>query len=355
MLLAALSVAVAVGLIGWVLPKVASTTLHGVGQTLAAVSTQALMVLTALWVAGLFVHSFVLTGALPGLTRRRALTMNLTGSAVSNVMPFGGATGMALNYVMVRTWGVTGSDFASYTLVTNVWVVLLKLAMPVVAMVLLRATSTSVTSTFALVAGVAGTAMAVVLVVLAVGLAHRRYAEVTADRVCGVVARLGLVLHRTLDPGRLVEAVLGCRDTVAGVVRQRGVQLSAGMLGYAVLQAALLFGCLRSVGAQVSPAVLVTAFAADRMMTLAVVTPGGLGFAEVGTTAALLAFRVDPAAAGAGVLLYRCFTYALEIPVGGTLLVAWLLSRWRVSGRSRHRAERQPEQEPAGSLGTGVA
>ena len=38
-------------------------------------------------------HSSVLTASLPGLSHRRALTLNLTGSAVSNLLPGGGAAG----------------------------------------------------------------------------------------------------------------------------------------------------------------------------------------------------------------------------------------------------------------------
>ncbi len=323
----------AVALLGGVLPNVASTTAHAVGQALSAVSPRQLAPLVALWFAGLFAHSFVLTGALPGLTRRRALTLNLTGSAVSNVMPFGGAAGMTLNYLMVRTWGVTRTGFASYTLVTNVWVVLLKLSMPVVAVVLLLVTGTSITPTFTLLASVATGALTVVLAVLTVGLSNRGFAVTAARVVCDAAAWLSRVARHDVDPGPMAEAVVGCRDTVAAVVRTRGVQLSAGMLGYAALQAVLLDGCLAAVGAPVPPAVLMAAFAADRVMTLAVLTPGGLGFAEVGTTAALVAFGVDPAAATAGVLVYRGFTYALEIPVGGAWLAGWFLARRRSSER----------------------
>ena len=71
--------------------------------------------------AGLVVHSRVLTAALPGLTVRRALTLNLTGSALSNVLPLGGGLGIGLNYVMVRRWGFTSRQFSLYTGAVNAW------------------------------------------------------------------------------------------------------------------------------------------------------------------------------------------------------------------------------------------
>jgi uncharacterized membrane protein YbhN (UPF0104 family) len=70
----------------------------------------------------------------------------------------------------------------------------------------------------------------------------------------------------------------------------------------------------------------------DRILTLIVLTPGGSGFTEAGTAAALVALGGSPAAVAAGVLLYRGFTFALEIPVGGLLLGGWLVRRRLVPG-----------------------
>ena len=50
----------------------------------------------------------MLAAALPGLDLRRGLLLNLSGSAVSNVMPLGGAVGTALNWQMAR-WGHTAT------------------------------------------------------------------------------------------------------------------------------------------------------------------------------------------------------------------------------------------------------
>jgi uncharacterized membrane protein YbhN (UPF0104 family) len=85
------------------------------------------------------------------------------------------------------------------------------------------------------------------------------------------------------------------------------------------------------VGAPLAPAVVLAGFAVDRVMTLAVITPGAVGFAETGTAAALIALGGSPVQVAAGVLLYRGFTYALEIPVGGAWLAGWLFQRRRAT------------------------
>lgn len=313
-------------LLGYVFPRVVGATVGDVRAAFGAVSAREAAVLVLLWAAGLLTHSFVLTGALPGLTRRRALTLNLTGSAVSNTLPFGGAAGMSLNYLMVRAWGVESAAFAAFTLVTNLFVVLLKLTMPAVALVALWATGVPIglATRWTAVGSVA--ALAVVLAVGAAALASRRAAERAVAAVVPVVVRLARLLRRDGDATRLRDGVLATRDAIASVLRRRWGQMSVGTLGYGILQAVLLWACLRAVGVDLPPAAVLAGFAVDRVMTLAVITPGAVGFAEAGTAAALVALGGAPAAVAAGVLLYRGFTFALEIPVGGTWLLGWLFS-----------------------------
>lgn len=314
----------------YLLPRVVGTTVHDLVGAYSALTVGDLVVLSGLWASGILTHSFVLTGALPGLSRRRALTLNLTGSAVANVLPLGGAAGMSLNYAMIQRWRLGTVGFASYTLVTNAWNLLVKLALPAAALLLLLLGGTPISRALRWTA-VASTAalVAVVLAALA-GLLDRRAA-----------AFLGTALGRLWGSGRRVlcgsdadgtadrvrAGTLECRDRVLDVVRHKWPQLSFGMVGYAVLQAALLWACIVAVGGHLTLLQAVTGFAVERVLTLVVVTPGAVGFTEAGTAAALTALGGDPALMAAGVLLYRGFTYALEIPVGGVWLGGWVLAR----------------------------
>jgi uncharacterized membrane protein YbhN (UPF0104 family) len=320
-------------LLGWVFPHVVGATVGDVRAAFGAVSAREAAVLVLLWAAGLLTHSFVLTGALPGLTRRRALTLNLTGSAVANSLPFGGAAGMSLNYLMIRAWGVETAAFAAFTLVTNLWVVLLKLAMPAIALAALWGTGVPIGMATRWTAIASVSVLVVVLGVVAGALVSRRTAAAAVARVVPAVAAGARLLGRHPDADRMAEGVLGCRDAVASVLRRRWGQMSVGTLGYGLLQAVLLWACLHAVGAGLPAAAVLAGFAVDRVMTLAVITPGAVGFAEAGTAAALVALGGSPAAVAAGVLIYRGFTFALEIPVGGTWLAGWLLAR-RIGGRA---------------------
>src|SRR4051794_39869697 len=129
----AAGVCVAAGLLALVLPMLAGAPWANIATTVTGVPVAALFVLVALWALGLFTHTFTLTAALPTLTHGRALMLSLTGSAVANVLPLGGAAGVALNYRMTRWWGFDKNAFATYTVVTNAWDVLIKLALPMIA------------------------------------------------------------------------------------------------------------------------------------------------------------------------------------------------------------------------------
>jgi uncharacterized membrane protein YbhN (UPF0104 family) len=309
-----------------VVPLVAGAPWSAVGRALGAVPAVDLVALTALWLAGLLAHTVALTAALPGLTHRRALTLSLTGSAVSNVLPFGGAAGIALNYRMVRAWGFERPAFVAYTVVTNVWDVLFKLGLPVLSLGWLLVVGGLAPGPLVAPAFAATVALAVVCVGGAVVLVHDPAAAALAalaDRACaGVLRRLG----SPREP-RLAAATARIRASCRSVVVTSWGRLSVGMAGYSLLLLALLWGCLAATGGGLPLAVVFAAFALERVLTLVGVTPGGAGVVEVGLVGLLVAAGGDPAGAVAGTLLYRTFTYGLEIPVGGLILSLWLVRR----------------------------
>ena len=101
------------------------------------------------------------------------------------------------------------------------------------------------------------------------------------------------------------------------------------MVAYLASLALLLWGCLTVTGTGLSPAAVLVAFTAERLLTLAGLTPGGAGVVEAGLAGVLVALGGDPVASVTGVLLYRVFTFGIEIPVGGVGLLAWFWARRR--------------------------
>jgi uncharacterized membrane protein YbhN (UPF0104 family) len=299
------------------LPLAVGSSWSQVGVVLGRVSVGSLVLLTVVWIAGLWAHSFVLAASLPGLTKRRGLTLSLTGSAVANVLPLGGAAGTALNFAMVRRWGFSRGAFGGFIAVTTLLNVVSKLGVIAVALGLVPLLHSA--SAF----GSASLLFLPVPVAVAVGV------WILVDERAAVA--VGGVLDRLVRRTRLREQLPGLRRSMLGVLRTGWRPMSVGMIAYLALQLALLWLCFQVLHVPLALPVLFTALAVERLLTLVPITPGSAGVVEVGTTAALVALGGDPAGVAAGLLLFRGFTYLMEIPVGGLMLAIWSWLQRRTS------------------------
>jgi uncharacterized protein (TIRG00374 family) len=312
-------------------PASVGTSWTNVLGALEALPVLTLAVLALLWIAGLTCNSVALAASLPGLTTRRALTLSLSGSAVANLLPLGGAAGVA----MTQSWGFSRKSFATYTVTTNVFDVASKLAVVAAASAILL-----VGGDAALLHQGATTALEALLVLPVLGavLLHQPSAARLGralDRLAGAV---GSVIRRPLRT-RLHERLPHLSAATVGLIQRRWGRLAVGTVSYAGLQVLLLWACMHAAGLDLGVASLAGAFAVDRLLTLLPLTPGGLGLVEGGMAAALTALGAASEPVVLGVVLYRAFTYLAEIPVGGLTAMVWTLRRRR---RNRSSAPQPP-------------
>jgi putative heme transporter len=289
------------------LPQITGVGWDDTTDRIAGLPVVDVLTLVSVWAAGLAAHTMVLRGALPGLTSRRAWVLNLSGSGVSNVLPLGGAAGVGLNYAMLRSWGYDRDEITAFAVLTNAIVTLVKAAIAVLGLVVLLHTG-------------------------------------------GLTARLGERNVHHVDEGLALVAVLAClalfvargsarrwfRTLRAWLVRHcrstlrhswRSVVI--GGISYPLLQLVMFAMCLDVLHARASLVAIVSAYAVDRLCTLVPITPGGVGLVETMTTATLVTFGVDAPAAVAGVVLFRIFSYLIEIPLGGLVAATWVAQRSR--------------------------
>src|ERR1700712_4549915 len=132
-----LSIALAVLLMTFFLPHALGIGWRDTTRKIEAVPFWDVMCLVAVWAVGLGFHTIVLRRSLPGLSHRRAFALNLGGSSVSNVLPFGGAAGIGLNYAMLRSWGYDRVQITAFATVSNLVVVLVKIVIAVAGIVVL--------------------------------------------------------------------------------------------------------------------------------------------------------------------------------------------------------------------------
>ena len=331
-----LSWGLALALVVAIVPRAVDVSWRGVLPVLGSVHWPAALSLAGLWFLGLFVHSFVLTAAAPSLTHRRALTLNLTGSAVSNVVPLGGAAGVELNRRMMRAWGIDARAFTGYTFLTNLWDVASKLLLPVVAVVALAQSGEHISSQVRTASLVAGVGFVVVAAGAAFVLASHRGA-VLVGGVLETWAQRALLLVGKERELHLATALLDVRAQCAGLVARGWLRMTAGIAGYVALQGLLLGLCLHLTGGGNTWPEVLAAFAVERALTVVPLTPGGIGIADLGLVGVLLTLGGNPAGVAAAAVLYRAFIFVVEIPVGSGALGVWLLGQRLAARRDATR------------------
>ena len=326
---AAISLAALAILFALVIPRVTGSTYREVADQLRTLSGAQIAALTGVWAAGLIVYAGVLVTVLPGLRRAQAVVLNTATSAVSNVVPFGGAVGVGATYGMCRSWGFSVPAITLAILVSGVWNVLVKLGLPIVALALLAVTGQA--SGGLVAAAIVGMAVLVLAItVLSLVLRSDSLATAVGRFLQRVLTRVCRIVHRR-DPGGVEAAVVEFRHRSSELIASRWPRITGWMLGYACMQFLLQLLILRWLGETALSGIEVfAAFAFGRLLSTIPITPSGVGFADTGAVAALVAFGGDPAICTAGVLLFTGFVYLLEIPVGAASWLIWArMSSWR--------------------------
>ncbi|MCT9930882.1 YbhN family protein [Planotetraspora sp. A-T 1434] len=337
------SLALAVALVVY-LPQIvhaltgAKVSWHEIGREFGRLSWQTIVLMTALWLASLWAYTFVMTSALPGLTHLQALTLNAAGSAVSNLLPFGGAAGVAVTFGMTRGWGFANRPIVVYTLVTGIWNSLFRFILPAVGILGLLVAGKATNPTVAK----AGWAGAVSILALVAVVAAALY----WDRAAGALGRAldGLVrlAPRRFRPAEHAAsaAIERLRRDTAEIIHRKWLGLSLGMISFLALQCLIMAACLVATGSYPGPAETVAVFALSRVLTTALVTPSGAGIMEGGVAALLIgAFGQHASGATAAAILFGFWTYTIEIPWGGLALGGWALLRRRDGRAAQARSE----------------
>ena len=326
---ALISLAIVVVIFAFVIPTVTGAHYSAIWEQIRALDAAEFALLTAIWAIAMLAYTGVLTNTLPGLSHLQALTVNFAGSAVSNVMPFGGAVGVGATYAIDLSWGFGAQSVTLSILVSGVWNVFAKLGMPVIALVALLISgdatgSLVIPALIGLVALVIAT-VALVLVIRSESLATS--VGRLGQRIVGLGCRI-LRRHHVPD---VVGAVLDFRHRSVRLVARRWIPITIWVVVFNGLQYLLLLACVRAVGIDgVTTTEVFAAFAFARLLETIPLTPSGVGFVEAGAAAALIRFGGGDDASTAAVFLFRGFVYLLEIPVGALAWVVWSLARgWR--------------------------
>ena len=154
---------------------------------------------------------------------------------------------------------------------------------------------------------------------------------------------IGRVVQRVLDRVRkrgaprtgLPSLLIDERDLIKRALGDKWWVALPCAAGHRLLDLASLLAALAAVGATARPSLVLLAYVVAGLLGTVPLTPGGVGFVEVGLVAMLGLAGVGAAEATAAVLAYRLVQFWLPIPVG---IVAGALFTRRYGARARRRA-----------------
>jgi len=268
---------------------------------------------------GAFMAAWELTHiAVPGISRFVAATSQLVSNAVAKIVPGGPVAAGAGYFQMLSVSGVpTGQAAAALAAVSFISNLVL-FSLPAIAL-LLAAISAPIPSGL-LPVGVAGAILFVlmftaVLVVVKYDKPLLVVGSVVERVVCWLSDRLNKDWHPT------AQHLLDRRNEVVEALGRRWFKaLIAAVLNW-TLDYMVLMVALIAVGARPRPSLVLVAFAGSAVLGMIPLTPGGLGFVEVGLTAMLVASGIPGPDATLATLAYRLFQFWLPIPAGALAYV----------------------------------
>ena len=338
----------------WGLPYFAKTSWADIWSVIRTIPLSHALAFQALMLIGLWCYTFTFTGSLHGLSHIKALIVNLCGSSVSNLLPGGGAVGLAATYAICRSWGFSRRATSTSVIVTGVWNVLARIALPVVAIGALwfggvtlppALTDLAVAGMFTGLA-VLGALVAIMVserAAQAIGraldwalgpLRRRRKAKAEAKaraEVEGEGEGEG-VEQRPVEPGpveppmSIEELVTDLRARIKDIVHTGWISMTLGMVGFFGAYYVLFVLIMRETGVTLPLNLLFAAFAIGRLLTAVGITPGGIGITETATSAVLVGWGAEAAGATAGVVLFSIFTHLMEVPLGALGWLMWTAS-----------------------------
>lgn len=271
-------------------------------------------VLMGVLMAGAFAAAWELTHiAVPGIPRFVAATSQLVSNAMAKVVPGGPVAAGAVYFQMLSVSGIpTGQAAAALTAVSFISNLVL-FSLPVIAMVL-AAASAPIPSGL-LPVGIVGALMfALMFSAVFVVVRYDRPLLLIGGLIEKVVGWFGRKLHKEWHPS--AQEFLDRRNEVVEALGARWLNaLVAAVLNW-TLDYMVLLVALVAVGAQPRPSLVLLAFAGSAVLGMIPLTPGGLGFVEIGLTAMLVASGIPGPDATLAVLVYRLFQFWLPIPAG---------------------------------------
>ncbi|GMR02310.1 MAG: hypothetical protein BMS9Abin20_0640 [Acidimicrobiia bacterium] len=276
--------------------------------------------LMAALMTGAFAAAWELTHiAVPNISRFLAATSQLASNALAKVVPGGVVAAGATYFQMLSVSGVPRGQAAAALAAVSFISNLVLFSLPGVALVL-AALSAPIPKDLLPVAIAGGVLFILMFAGVFIIVKYDKPLLLVGGVVETIGSWVGPRLHKDWDLS--AQGFLDRRNEVVDALGQRWRKALAAAVFNWVLDYMVLFVALYAVGARPRASLVLIAFAGSAVLGMIPITPGGLGFVEVGLAFMLVAAGVPGPDATLATLAYRVFQFWLPIPAGA---VAYLV------------------------------
>jgi putative heme transporter len=282
-----------------------------------------LIALATVGVVIIYVYPF--QAALPGLRYKPAFVTRQTSFMISNVVPAGGAFGLAIQYAMLSSYGIGAAPTTATIGITSVWNTFVTLSFPVIGLVALMITGQS-SGQAVVVTLIAGVAVAGSVVVFTLILRNEDLAGRIGRWAGRVIQRLAALVKRDIAIDA-EEAILSFRSSIVDVVVSRWLLITVANVGQQLAQFSILYLAVVALqggfGGPVSFFEAFAAFAFGRLATFIPIPPGGLGTTDAIIAGMLTSFGLPSNDSLAATMVWRAATYFPQVIIGVVTFLVW--------------------------------
>jgi uncharacterized protein (TIRG00374 family) len=327
-----ITVVVLVAVFGFVLPKLADY--RSILDYIGSISALEWALLGIASAAFLVAYPIVLEQAMRTLRLRESFVNHMTGTAITNSVPSGGALALPVNYTMYMSWGFTPESISAAMLAGGVWDWFGRISLPILAVVGVALLGDALWWMW--IVSIVGVLIVLMMALVLVRILGR---EDGARKLAQWIDRMGGKVFARInrDKPDIESGVMQFRVDLNSIVRTRATRITAATIFNHIAMATLFTVSIYSVGVtreQIPIPWVVLAFSLGRFLVMIPVSPGGLGLVDLGWIGLLTLgwqatnpdLPVDTDLISAGVLLFRGLSLLPPIPIG---MISWLF--WRAN------------------------
>ncbi len=282
-----------------------------------------LLILTAVFNIWIFQYPYLVTTK--GLKYFQAFQVRNASFAISNCVPAGGTVGLAAQFAMLKSFGISNQSISTTVGIASVWNGLISYLMPILGLISLSFSTSLTPGLFN------STILGSLILICAVIMLFLIFKSES------LAAKIGKVIDKSVKPlNRLLKSKLNFsnilndfRSEVLYIVKEKWLQITFSNLMVQFSMFFIFWASCYSMNIELSVFVLFASFCFGRFGTVIPFTPGGVGTTDVIMVSTLILYGANEVESFVAVLLWRTFYYLPQVLLGVVSYFQWQFNRSR--------------------------